>query len=384
MNSPFTLHCRSSECRARCGEVFTRKGSFRTPVFMPVGTRAAVRGLTPAMLKEAGAEIILANTYHLFLRPGHDLVSQLGGLHNFMNWDRPILTDSGGFQIYSLKDLAKVTEEGAAFKSHLDGTRHFLRPEDAIAVQESLGADILMAFDTCIPCYLDRKETQRLAALTGRWAGRSRAARVEDDRLLFGIVQGGVYHDLRKEAVQKLLEIGFDGYALGGLSVGESLEEMYDISEYTASLLPEGFPRYLMGVGSPENLVESVRRGIDMFDCVMPTRNARNGMLFTSRGELVIKNSRYYSDSEPVDKSCSCYTCRNFSRAYLRHLHMSREILAPVLNTIHNIHYYISLMRDMRQAIQDDSFMLFRDEFYEKRREIKKGKGVSPVVALVD
>ncbi|MFP3982519.1 MAG: tRNA guanosine(34) transglycosylase Tgt [Desulfurivibrionaceae bacterium] len=370
MNSPFTLHCCSSESEARCGKVSTRNGSFQTPVFMPVGTRAAVKGLTPDMLKETGAEIILANTYHLFLRPGHDLVRQLGGLHGFMAWDRPILTDSGGFQIYSLNDLTKVTEEGAAFKSHLDGGRHFLRPEDAIAVQEALGADIIMAFDTCIPYPLGRRETQRLTELTGRWAARSRGAQVEEGRLLFGIVQGGMYNDLRAGAVRELLKIGFDGYALGGLSVGEPLDLMYDITEYTVSLLPREFPRYLMGVGSPENLVECVRRGIDMFDCVMPTRNARNGMLFTSRGRIVIKNSKYYADSSPVDENCSCYTCRNFSRAYLRHLYMSREILAPVLNTVHNIHYFISLMGGIRQAIQEDRFEDFRRQFYDRRNQL--------------
>lgn len=366
MTSPFTLHCQSSQCQARCGEVQTRQGTFQTPVFMPVGTRAAVKGLTPEMLKETGAEIILANTYHLFLRPGQDLVKQLGGLHDFMNWDRPILTDSGGFQIYSLQDLAQVTEEGVAFKSHLDGSSHFLRPEDAISVQEDLGADILMAFDTCIPYPLDRGETERMTALTGRWALRSRKAQAEEDRLLFGIVQGGMYEDLRARAVQELLETGFDGYALGGLSVGEPRNMMYDMTEFTVSLLPREFPRYLMGVGSPENLVECVRRGIDMFDCVMPTRNARNGMLFTSRGRLVIKNNKYYADSDPVDKNCSCYTCRNFSRAYLRHLYMSREIMSSVLNTIHNVHYFISLMHDMRRAIREDHFEEFRQKFYRE------------------
>jgi len=336
---------------------------------MPVGTQATVKAVTPENLREIGAEIILANTYHLFLRPGHELIRELGGLHQFMNWDRPILTDSGGFQIFSLRELAKITEEGAAFKSHLDGSPLFLSPEDAVAVQEALGSDIMMCLDTCIPYPAERTETLAATELTARWAERSRAVQPESGQLLFGIVQGGMYQDLRSLAVEQLLEIGFDGYALGGLSVGEPHDLMLDITEHTAGILPQDYPIYLMGVGTPEDLVESVYRGVDMFDCVMPTRNARNGMLFTSRGRVVIKNSRYGNDPRPLDENCSCYTCRNYSRAYLRHLYMSREILAYQLNTIHNLHYFVRLMRSMREAIENDAFLQFRNNFYAIRQD---------------
>jgi len=366
---PFTLQVRSSECAARCGEVQTLHGSFRTPIFMPVGTQATVKAVTPENLIELGAEIILANTYHLFLRPGHGLIRELGGLHRFMNWDRPILTDSGGFQIFSLRELAKISENGAAFKSHLDGSSLFLSPEDAVAVQEALGSDIMMCLDTCIPYPADRSETLAATELTSRWALRSRAAQKQTRQLLFGIVQGGMYHDLRSLAVDQLLEIGFDGYALGGLSVGEPNELMLDITEHTANLLPQDYPIYLMGVGTPEDLVESVSRGIDMFDCVMPTRNARNGMLFTSRGRVVIKNSQYSNDARPPDESCGCYTCLKYSRAYLRHLYLSREILAYHLNTIHNLYYFVGLMRSMREAIENDTFLQFRNNFYALREK---------------
>ena len=367
--SPFTLRFLSSECAARTGEVLTLHGSFQTPIFMPVGTQATVKAVTPENLVELGAEIILANTYHLFLRPGHELIGKLGGLHRFMHWDRPILTDSGGFQIFSLRELAKISEDGAAFRSHLDGSSLFLRPEDAVAMQETLGSDIMMCLDTCIPYPADRSETLAATELTSRWAERSRTARKETGQLLFGIVQGGMYHDLRSQAVDQLLDIGFDGYALGGLSVGEPNELMMDITEHTAKLLPQNHPIYLMGVGTPEDLVESVYRGVDMFDCVMPTRNARNGMLFTSRGRVVIKNSRYSNDPRPPDESCGCYTCLNYSRAYLRHLYLSREILAYHLNTIHNLYYFVGLMRSMRKAIEDDIFLQFRNNFYALRQD---------------
>jgi queuine tRNA-ribosyltransferase len=366
--SPFKMHIRSSECAARCGEVTTLHGTFQTPIFMPVGTQATVKAVTPENLLDLGAEIILANTYHLFLRPGHELVRELGGLHRFMNWNRPILTDSGGFQIFSLRELAKITEKGASFRSHLDGSSLFLSPEDAVGVQEALGSDIMMCLDTCIPYPADKKETLAATELTSRWAARSRSAQNDTGQLLFGIVQGGMYPGLRTLAVEQLLEIGFDGYALGGLSVGEPEELMMDITEHTAKILPQDYPIYLMGVGTPENLVESVYRGIDMFDCVMPTRNARNGMLFTSRGRVVIRNSRYSNDPRPPDENCGCYTCRNYSRAYLRHLYMSREILAYHLNTIHNLYYFVGLMRSMRLAIENDSFLQFRKEFHALRQ----------------
>lgn len=331
---------------------------------MPVGTQATVKAVTPEDLEQLGAQIILGNTYHLFIRPGNELIKKFGGLHSFMNWKKPILTDSGGFQIFSLKDLATITEEGAAFRSHLDGTRLFLSPEDAVKVQEDLGSDIMMVLDTCIPWPASREETVNSTALTARWAARSRKAQSDTGQLLFGIVQGGMYPDLRQQAAEELIEIGFDGYAMGGLSVGEPKELMYEMTEATVQHLPETHPVYLMGVGTPEDLVESVYRGVDMFDCVMPTRNARNGMLFTSQGRLVIKNSRYREDRRPPDEQCSCYTCRNYSRAYLRHLFMSREILAYQLNSIHNLHYYCSLMADIRNAIEQDNFTMFRKNFY--------------------
>ncbi|GBE11997.1 queuine tRNA-ribosyltransferase [bacterium BMS3Abin13] len=367
--SPFTLLNRADECRARCGEVTTLHGSFKTPVFMPVGTQGSVKAVTPENLEELGAQIILGNAYHLFLRPGHQLIKRFGGLHTFMHWNRPILTDSGGFQIFSLRKLANISEAGAEFRSHLDGSRLFLSPEDAVQVQEALGADIMMALDTCIPWPAGREETAEATALTRRWAARSRAAQPDNGQLLFGIVQGGMYPDLRQQAAAQLVEIGFDGYALGGLSVGEPKELMLEMIEATVASLPPDYPVYLMGVGTPEDLVEGVYRGVDMFDCVMPTRNARNGMLFTSRGRLVIKNACYREDQRPVEEQCACYTCRNYTRAYLRHLFMSREILAYQLNSIHNLHYYCSLMTAMRRAIEEQRFTAFRRAFYAQRDE---------------
>ena len=362
--SPFTLHSRSSECRARRGEVKTAHGVFQTPVFMPVGTQATVKAVTPENLKDIGAQIILGNTYHLFIRPGHKLIEKFGGLHNFMNWDRSILTDSGGFQIFSLRELAKITEEGAAFKSHLDGAKLFLSPEDAVSVQQSLGSDIMMCLDTCIPYPASKEETVNSTALTGRWAKRCREAHSKREQLLFGIVQGGMYPELRRQSAETLIDIGFDGYALGGLSVGEPKEQMHDMTEATIPHLPDDYPVYLMGVGTPEDLVEGVWRGVDMFDCVMPTRNARNGTLFTSTGKVIIKNSKYREDQRAVDPACNCYTCRNYSRAYLRHLFVSREILAYHLNTIHNLHFYVNLMDGIRNAIENDSYSVFRNDFY--------------------
>ena len=362
--SIFTQHQRSSQCDARRGEVATKHGMVQTPVFMPVGTQASVKAVTVENLVDIGAQIILGNTYHLFIRPGHALIERFGGLHGFMNWDRPILTDSGGFQIFSLKELATITEEGATFRSHLDGSKKFLSPEDAVKVQESLGSDIMMCLDTCIPYPADRSQTVESTALTGRWARRCRKAHRKKEQLLFGITQGGMYPELRKESAETLIEIGFDGYAIGGLSVGESKQQMHDMTEATVAHLPDEQPVYLMGVGTPEDLVEGVWRGVDMFDCVMPTRNARNGTLFTSSGKVVIKNSRHREDQAPVDERCGCYTCRNYSRAYLRHLFVSREILAYHLNTIHNLYYYLNLMQEIREAIEKDSFASFRNDFY--------------------
>ena len=367
--APFKLLATSSQCAARRGELRTLHGTVQTPVFMPVGTQATVKGVTPENLRELGAQIILGNTYHLYLRPGHELIQKLGGLHRFMNWDGPILTDSGGFQIFSLQQLAKISEEGAAFKSHLDGADLFLSPESAVAVQEALGSDIMMCLDTCIPYPAERRQAEEATALTGRWAARCRAAQSERGQLLFGIIQGGMYPELRARSLAELLEIGFDGYAIGGLSVGEPENLMYEICEETAAAMPADQARYLMGVGTPRNLVEAVYRGIDMFDCVMPTRNARNGMLFTSTGRLVIKNARYREDPRPPDEACNCYTCRHYSRAYLRHLYVARELLSSHLMTVHNLHYYTALMAEMRRAIAEDNFPAFYRDFISRQQE---------------
>ncbi|PID76802.1 MAG: tRNA guanosine(34) transglycosylase Tgt [Deltaproteobacteria bacterium] len=360
----FILHTKSTECMARRGEVRTKHGIIQTPIFMPVGTQAAVKAVTPENLREMSAQIILGNTYHLYIRPGHKLIEKFGGLHQFMNWDGSILTDSGGFQIFSLKELAKITEEGAAFRSHLDGAKLFLSPEDAVKVQESLGSDIMMCLDTCIPYPASREQVIKSTALTSRWAKRCRDAHARREQLLFGIVQGGMFPELRRQHAETLVDIGFDGYALGGLSVGEPKELMYEMTELCTPHLPENQARYLMGVGTPEDLVEGVWRGIDMFDCVMPTRNARNGTLFTSKGKITIKNARYSEDQRPLDDKCKCYTCRNYSRAYLRHLFQSREILSCQLNTIHNLHYYLDLMTQIRAAIDKDCLAAFRKDFY--------------------
>lgn len=365
----FTLLHKDPHSQARRGRIQTRRGTIETPVFMPVGTLGTVKGMLPETLKEEGAEIILGNTYHLFLRPGHELVARLGGLHQFMNWDRPILTDSGGFQVFSLGKLRKITEEGVRFQSHIDGSSHMLTPELSIAVQEALGADIIMAFDECIPYPSSRDYVASSTAMSGRWARRCKEARRSDDgAALFGIVQGGMHADLRAQSAEELQEIGFDGYALGGLSVGEEAAAMYDMMEAALPLLPTDQPRYVMGVGTPENLIEGVARGVDMFDCVMPTRNARNGVLFTHFGKVVIKQARYAEDPLPIDPDCDCYVCRHYSRAYLRHLYQNNEILAAMLHTRHNLHYYLGLMAGARDAIAAGRFTEYRKEFYRRRQ----------------
>ena len=363
----FKVQSQCSRTRARTGILQTRHGPVKTPVFMPVGTQATVKALTPGELLELGAQIILGNTYHLYLRPGHNLIKSLGGLHRFMNWHRPILTDSGGFQVYSLATFRKIEEEGAIFRSHIDGSLHKLTPELAIEIQEALGADIMMALDTCIPYPSSKPQTQKATDLTTRWAKRCLSARTRKELLLFGIVQGGMYKDLRIRHTEELLSLAFNGYALGGLSVGEPKDLLFEMIECCRPLIPDHFPCYVMGVGTPEDIVQCVSFGVDMFDCVMPTRNARNGMLFTSFGHIVIKNSRFASDDSPVDPDCNCYTCKNYSRAYLRHLFMSRELLAYRLNTIHNLHYYLGLLRDIRAAIKQDRFEEFKRGFYSKR-----------------
>lgn len=361
-----------SSSRARRGRMRTRRGIIETPIFMPVGTQGTVKAMLPESLKDVGAQIILANTYHLFLRPGHELVKKLGGLHKFMHWDRPILTDSGGFQVFSLGALRKITEDGVRFQSHLDGSSHVLTPESSIAVQEALGADIIMAFDECIPYPSTREYVIDSTNRSTRWALRCKQARAKDDgAALFGIVQGGMFPELRRSCAEDLIDIGFEGYAVGGLSVGEEAELMYEVMDNTLPLLPQDRPRYVMGVGTPENLIEGVSRGVDMFDCVMPTRNARNGVLFTTFGKLSIKQARYQTDELPIDPACDCYVCRNYSRAYLRHLYQSSEILASMLNTHHNLHYYLELMAGARRALEEGSFSEYRKDFYAKRSVVE-------------
>jgi len=362
----FTKIATDPLCGARLGRIGTAHGEVATPAFMPVGTQGTVKALTAEQLSALGAEIILGNAYHLYLRPGHRLIAELGGLHRFMNWPGPILTDSGGFQIYSLGALRTLTEEGVAFQSHIDGARHFLSPETAVEIQEALGSDIMMCLDECIPYPAGRKDAEAALQRTARWAARCKARRRTSSQALFGIVQGGVYPELRRQSAETLLEIGFDGYALGGLSVGEPKDLMLESIAFTAPLLPADRPRYLMGAGTPEDLVEGVYRGIDMFDCVMPTRSARNGLLFTNSEKVVIKNARYREDGSPVDSACDCYTCLNYSRAYLRHLYVAGEILAMVLNTIHNLRYYLRLMERMREAIQEGRYGDFRNRFLKE------------------
>jgi len=359
--------------RARLGKLTTPHGDVPTPIFMPVGTQGTVKAMLPTMLREIDARIILGNTYHLYLRPGHELLKTFGGLHRFMAWDRAILTDSGGFQVYSLGDLRTISEEGVTFRSHLDGSLHTLSPEKSIEVQQCLGADVMMCFDECAPYPASREYVSRSMKMSMFWAGRCQAFHAEAQQrpeelvnpgqLLFGIVQGGMYQDLRAESVAQLVEIGFDGYGIGGLSVGEPKSLMFEVLEQTTPLLPEDAPRYLMGVGTPLDLVRGVALGVDMFDCVMPTRNARNGSLFTKTGKIVIKQAQYREDLRPVEEDCTCYTCRNFSRAYLRHLFMSKEILSSVLNTVHNLHFYLDLMTRIRKAIVTSSFDEFKAQF---------------------
>ncbi len=348
--------------RARLGVMETPRYRAFTPLFMPVGTLGAVKTLSPQELRDLGATVILANTYHLYLRPGHETVKELGGLHRFMAWDRLILTDSGGFQVYSLSPLKRVTPQGVEFKSHLDGSMHLITPEKAIEIQEALGSDIMMVLDECLPYPCPRDKAEESLKLTNAWAKRCLKAR-QGQGALFGIVQGSFYPELRKRAVDELMDMDFDGYAIGGLSVGEPPRLMQEMAGYTAELLPQDKPRYLMGVGRPQDLVEAVSLGIDMFDCVIPTRNARNGTLFTWEGPMSIKKACYARDPLPPDPSCHCYTCRHFSRAYLRHLYTSSEILGLRLNTIHNLHFYLTLMEEMRKAIARGEMDTFKEEF---------------------
>ncbi|UWG95642.1 tRNA guanosine(34) transglycosylase Tgt [Dehalobacter sp. DCM] len=356
---------KDTKTKARLGQVHTPHGSIETPAFMPVGTQATVKAVSPEELKAMGANIILSNTYHLFLRPGHDLIKRAGGLHHFMNWDGAILTDSGGFQVFSLGDLRKITEEGVEFRSHLDGSKQFLSPEKAIEIQMALGSDIVMAFDECTPYPASHEYAQKSAERTFRWLQRCKAALTTTDRqALFGIVQGGMYEDLRKQNALEMAELDLPGYAIGGLSVGEPKPMMYDVLEYTAPLLPEDKPRYLMGVGSPDDLIEGVIRGIDMFDCVLPSRIARNGTALTRFGKVVVRNAHYADDFTPIDPSCDCYTCRNYSRAYVRHLIKADEIFGHRLMTIHNLHFLLNMMAEIRAAIKNDGLPEYRSKFF--------------------
>ncbi len=368
---------KNSDNKSRTGVIETRRGIVHTPAFMPVGTQGTVKAMSPEELREIGAEIILSNTYHLYLRPGHEIIHQLGGLHKFINWSGPILTDSGGFQVYSLSSLRRITEDGVEFRSHIDGSLHFLSPEKAMEIQAMLGSDIAMAFDECTPYPAEYDYAVKSLELTTKWAGRCKEylekstppvpplgrggeGGVMSSQALFGIIQGGMYKDLRKKSLEELMEIGFDGYAAGGLSVGESKEEMYEIIDFITPLMPADKPRYLMGVGDLLDVLVAVENGFDMFDCVMPTRNARNGTLFTSRGRISIKRTEFKSDPKPLDPDCNCYTCRNYSRAYLRHLFLSKEILSMRLNTIHNLYFYLDFFGKMREAINSGTFGQFK------------------------
>ncbi|HHJ14733.1 MAG TPA: tRNA guanosine(34) transglycosylase Tgt [Gammaproteobacteria bacterium] len=364
----------ASDGRARRGRLYFERGVVDTPAFMPVGTYGTVKGMRPEQVAESGAQILLGNTFHLMLRPGTDIIRRHGDLHEFMNWPGPILTDSGGFQVYSLGALRKITEAGVTFRSPVNGDKVFLGPEESMAVQRALGSDIVMIFDECTPYPASEAQARDSMQLSLRWARRSRAAHGDSRAALFGIVQGGMYPDLRLESLAGLVDIGFDGYAIGGLSVGEPAEERRRVLEVLEPALPADAPRYLMGVGTPADMVEAVCHGVDLFDCVMPTRNARNGHLFTSRGVVRLRNARFREDTAPLDPDCDCYTCRRYSRAYLYHLHKCNEILGAHLNTVHNLHYYQCLMRDLRTAIEAGRLEAFAREFLAER-----GQAAPPV-----
>jgi queuine tRNA-ribosyltransferase len=383
----FTLIQRDKNSQARLGKLITAHGEVETPCFMPVGTQGTVKGISPQDLEDCGAEIILSNAYHLFLRPGLEVIKKAGGLHRFMAWPKPILTDSGGYQIFSLALLRKISDKGAQFQSHIDGMRHFISPEDAIQIQCALGSDIIMPLDECVhyPCAKDHAEAAMKR--TAEWAKRSKAVfgsrlavgtehrtpNTEHRNLLFGIIQGATYDDLRRESAERTVEIGFDGYSIGGVSVGEPRNLIYNIVALVAPLLPQDKPRYLMGLGLPEDLLEAVGMGIDMFDCVVPTRYGRNGTAFTSGGKWTIRNATFAQDFVPLDERCSCYTCRNFSRAYLRHLFNSDEMLGPRLVSLHNIHFYLELMRRAREAIAENRFGEFKKEFMSSYSKVNAG-----------
>ena len=361
-----TIEILRTDGRARLGRIVTVHGNVETPVFMPVGTQGTVKAITNRDLKASGVTMILANAYHLYLRPGDALIREMGGLQKFAGWDGPILTDSGGYQIFSLGTLRKVKEEGVMFQSHIDGSKHFLSPERAVEIQRNIGADICMCLDECIPYPSSHENTSASVSLTSRWAGRCRSAKNGDGFLLFGILQGGFYKDLRIRSARELIEMDFDGYALGGLSVGEPKSTTWEMVDEVMDLLPQDKPRYLMGLGFPEDIIEGVKRGIDMFDCVIPTRLARNGNLFTGNGRVNIKNAKYLRDEGPVDEECGCYTCRTYSKAYLRHLLVSHELTSFYLNTLHNVYFYADFMKKIRDAIDKGCFDQFYDAFNAK------------------
>jgi len=351
---------------ARRGRLKFDRGTVETPAFMPVGTYGTVKAMTPEELQDLGAQIILGNTFHLMLRPGTDIIKQHGDLHDFMHWQGPILTDSGGFQVFSLAEMRKISEQGVKFNSPVDGSKVELTPEISMQVQRDLGSDIVMIFDECTPYPATEEEVRTSMELSLRWAKRSKIAHADNPSALFGIVQGGMYGELRKQSIATLVDIGFDGYAIGGLSVGEPADERNQMLDICLPDMPLDKPRYLMGVGKPEDLIESVRRGVDMFDCVIPTRNARTGYLYTHDGIIKIRNSRYTTDTRPLDENCGCYTCKNYSRAYLRHLDKCREILGSRLNTIHNLYYFQELMKKIRNSIENNNFENFAKSFYER------------------
>jgi queuine tRNA-ribosyltransferase len=351
--------------KARLGMIETKHSFIETPVFMPVGTQATVKGMLPKEISDLGFSIILCNAYHLFLRPGHQLISKAGGLHSFMGWNKSILTDSGGFQVFSLGKINKVTDEGVTFQSYIDGSSHFVGPKESMEIQVALGSDIAMAFDQCAPYPSSKCETQFAAERTLQWAKQCQSYHSSENQTLFGIIQGGVFPDIRKENAQKMVELNFAGYAIGGLSVGEPRPMMYQLLDVTVPILPIEKPRYLMGVGEPRSILEGVTRGIDMFDCVLPTRNGRNGCLFTHNGKISITNSKYKNDFSPIDSQCQCYACKNFSRAYLRHLYMANEMLAPILGTIHNLYFMNNLMQEIRKAISENRFNEFKRIFFD-------------------
>jgi len=366
----FKLLKTSDTGKARRGTVTTPHGSFETPVFMPVGTQGTVKAMKPEDVGQTGANIILSNTYHLYLRPGASVIREAGGLHKFMNWDKAILTDSGGFQVFSLGDIRKITEEGVQFRSHLDGSSHLLTPEVSVEIQNDLGSDIIMAFDECAPYPADKEYVKKSMELTTRWLKRCKEHHKQpESQSLFGIMQGGVFTDLRVESAKQITDMDLPGYAVGGLSVGESKDIMYDVLDKSVDFLPKDKPRYLMGVGSPDALFEGVERGIDMFDCVLPTRIARNGTAMTSQGSLNIKNARFERDFSTLDPECDCYTCKNYSKAYLRHLYKANEILSSMLLTTHNIRFLVKTMEDIRKAIDDDTFPSLKKQFFTKYYE---------------